>query len=303
MPIYTRPDFGGGEADPYSSGYGHPDTYGVSAFMKSNPDQFNAWMAEGIGLDGIQKRLQQSGQGGVPTGASNGMYQPGNPLYGLKGAGQPTGAGAGTTSITGASSGSVSPFDVSAQAAQIRDDMRQIRERSKGALDETMMESGIFSSGVRVAEQGRQDRGYGLQEASMLERLRNDASERSFRMQQAQQEAALRAAGGGSQRFGTANETQAMMDAYGASQSFGGSPTGSTRGGGAQGGMATQPAGQTYSPTGEPMNKNAPNYFNEWQAWYRNKSKPSPVGGDYGQVGSGDTATSPATGWYPGLGF
>lgn len=277
MPIYTRPDFGGGEADPYSSGYGHADQYGVAAFMRSNPDEFQKMMDSGIGLDGIQKAI-----GGIAGPAQSGAYQPGNPFY--KPPTTPTGGTAGTTSITGASFGNASPFDVSAQAAQIRDDMRQIRERSAGAMNEDLAARGIFSSGVGANLMEQQNRGYNLQEASMLERLRNDAGERAWRLQMSQQEAAMRAAGMGDNRFGNANEVQAMQDAYGASQSFGGSPTG-----GMGGGTMTQPAGtkggQTYSPTGEPQNKNAPGYFNEWQAWYRNRQQAKAVTGAAKSVG------------------
>lgn len=162
--------------------------------------------------------------------------------------GAPGGGGGGTTSVTGASMGGVSPFDVSAQAAQIRSDIAQIRKRSMGAMNEDVAARGIFSSGVAGQFASDIDTRYGQQEASELERLRNDASQRAWQMQMEQQrfdwDKQRAAMGQGAQRYGNANEIQAMQEAYGM-----GGPTGAIYSSKKPGGT---PVGGVPAPGGAP---------------------------------------------------
>ncbi|MCR4338870.1 MAG: hypothetical protein NUW01_03170, partial [Gemmatimonadaceae bacterium] len=149
----------------------------------------------------------------------------------------------------------MSPFDISAQAAQIRSDISAIRKRSMGALSEDRMARGNFSSEVAGHEAGELDRQYGLQEASELERLRNDASQRSWQMQMEQQrfdwDKQRAVYGQGAQRYGNANEIQAMQEAYGGGGAtgarFGGSygRRGTSGGTGTGGGMAGGASSET----------------------------------------------------------
>lgn len=163
-------------------------------------------------------------------------YKPGALGGGLGGGGVQGGGGMGgsSTLFGGTSFGGSNPFATDAAAAKLRDEFARMKKSRAGAINEDAAARGTFSSGVTGANMNDAMTQLDLQEGAGLENLFNNASQQQLAFQLEQQRMAMDAQykmyGGGSQRFGNANQNQQMQSYYNSKDQqnagqYGGAPT------------------------------------------------------------------------------
>src|SRR5687768_9327973 len=86
------------------------------------------------------------------------------------------GFNSGYSSTTSLATGGTVPggYNANAQLAQVRDEFRRMRDRTKGARYEEDMARGILSSGVGAKLMSDEMHGLNLQEGASIERILND---------------------------------------------------------------------------------------------------------------------------------
>lgn len=195
-------------------------------------------------------------QGPAITGVDGKTYGGGGgPAYGPSGGNAPSGAPGGsmTSLATGGGVAGGGAYSGNAQLDQVRDEFRRMKERSLGGINEDLAARGIFSSGVGAKIAGDASTQIDLEQGAAIERIMNDILGRNqnYALDQMRLQNQMNANlyGGGSRRYGNANQNQdimAMFQQMMAGQGGGGAiryggPQGykSSLAGGGYGGMAT----------------------------------------------------------------
>ena len=229
-----------------------------------------SWNAPAGGAGGNQNDPLKAGYSAPSlfTGGNAGLQGPG---------GASMGGGGGPFSLGGKSSYSgMNPFATDAAAAKLKGEYDRLRKQTQGRVNEDLMSRGIFSSGVGANIMGQEMGQLDLGEAAGLEDLYNKSSQQqlAFQLEQQRMENEMRRSmyGGGSQRFGNANENQQAGQAYGYSSKTGGQ-FGTTSDGGYPTSGGSSSSGGGPLPTkagGEPVRgagESADDFFHRWQKW------------------------------------
>lgn len=196
----------------------------------------------------------------------------------------PGGTKAGT--VASGSAGSTGGYSTDAQRAQVNADYDESLKDELEMMNDDLVQKGIYAGGVGAQFTGKTRAANARNRAAELERLRNMGWQAEWQKKMAEEafardsELAKQQRYSGSQRFGTGDSADlANMFAglFGQGQT---QPGFSTKGAGAGagtggGGSGSGSGAGTSKPmndpvTGEPI-KGTPDYFNRWQAWFRQK--------------------------------